>query len=126
VTDHTTQPDELVGASWIGRLVPASSYTVAQTGHDREDIVPEGESLGQWVTIDAEASSLMVDLGVDPGRGEQRFDLKVAREPGGVALASKRLTGSTFKGFVHWMAFDPPLPSGTYVVEIRDAVGGVA
>jgi alpha-L-rhamnosidase len=123
---ETVDTGELAQARWIGLPVPESTYTVAQTGHDREDLIPEGGSLGQWVTLDAPASSLSVDLSATPGRARQQCELVVAQAPGGDPVTSKRITGFLFDGFVHWIAFDPPLPTGRYVVEVRAAVGGIS
>lgn len=121
----TIESGPLSGARWIGLPVPDSTHIVASIEHDREDVVPEGGSLGQWVTTAGPVRSLAIDLAADLTQSTRRCDVVVTDEPGGTPIASKEFTGFTFDGFVNWIAFDPPLPVGTYLVEVRAAEGGV-
>jgi len=117
---------DLAGAHWIGLAVPESTYTVASVQYDRQDLVPEGGSLGQWVTTVAPVFSVAINLAADLTQPENRCDVVVAHEPGGDPIASKRINDFKWDGFGYWMAFDRPLVSGTYVVEVRDAFGGIS
>ena len=123
--------DELRGARWISRAVPAGERIARQTDRSRVEWAEPGRTLAQTFRADGPVIAVNVDL-VGPGVGTEPFETDVAyvvelSDADGRTVAARRSEGPqlVWDRFGPLLDVEPAAPPGEYTVTLRVERGTV-